>query len=187
MSSRFESAIKEYLWQIFQFSSQLWVHIAIFETTLRETINRALRTTYQRDDWWQIKGFLRKSEQQKVAFYSQSRSKTTLKRQNFVNKSTLGFWTALFTRNYHHRIWIQISEQIPNLKKTDRLDFLNKLKRIKNLRDAIAHHVPILDRNIPKDLDYLCELTNLLSPIMGEETQTSSAKLKKRHHELTHS
>ena len=185
MYSRYETAIKNYIFQIFPFSGLLWVHIAIFETTLRVSVNEALAKIYGRKDWWETKGLLRRRELEKINFYARFSSLRASRDTHFINQSTLGFWASLFTRNYHKRIWLPVVEEMPSLKKVERRAFLKKLNRIKSLRDSIAHHVPILERNVMKDLAYLHELTLLLSPIMSEEIQKSSAEIRVLYRNLT--
>jgi len=54
------------------------------------------------------------------------------------------------------------------------LNFQQKAIVIRDLRNAIAHHAPILHRNLARDLAYMHELTDLLSPGLARALKEQS-------------
>jgi hypothetical protein len=57
-------------------------------------------------------------------------------------------------------------------------EFHRKAREIRNLRNSIAHHGPILRRNLLRDLTYLNELTSLLNPTLAIEVEKRSRALE---------
>ena len=58
-----------------------------------------------------------------------------------------------------------------------REDFYKRAREIRNLRNLIAHHAPILHRNLLRDHQYLHELTMILDPQLAQEVQKRSRVL----------
>jgi hypothetical protein len=92
----------------------------------------------------------------------------------FHDIPSLGFWLTLISNKYGHRIWRHIENQSPSLKSYGRRNFQQKAVIIKDLRNAIAHHAPILHRNLERDLAYIQELIALISPPLAMSLQKRS-------------
>ena len=79
-----------------------------------------------------------------------------------VTNLDLGFWVNLF---YYKYLWKRGLKQVfspENLKKGEIHD---RLKKINKLRNRIAHHEPIFDRNLEKDMQDILEILGWICPI----------------------
>ena len=153
-------------------------YIQIFETTLRNFLSEFLTNTSGQVDWWNTTNY----------FYAKENSiideiKTRLKHSNLDTNSknvisNLGFsfWVELLSKRYHQKIWMKLVKFFP-AHPGRREDFYNKAREIRNLRNVIAHHGPILRRDLFRDHAYLHELTALLDPELANEVKRKSRVL----------
>ena len=173
-----KSSRYEFLLLVAEISSALWVHIQIFETTLRNFLSEFLTNTSGQVDWWNTTNY----------FYAKENSiideiKTRLKHSNLDTNSknvisNLGFsfWVELLSKRYHQKIWMKLVKFFP-AHPGRREDFYNKAREIRNLRNVIAHHGPILRRDLFRDHAYLHKLTALLDPELANEVKRKSRVL----------
>lgn len=76
------------------------------------------------------------------------------------------FWQKMFTQRYDVRIWNKnLLHVMPNLDRTKsihdlRENIYNTLENIRILRNRIAHHEPIFNRNIEDDYKKILEIIN---------------------------
>ncbi len=89
---------------------------------------------------------------------------------------SFSFWIELCSARYYEKVWRRFEVANPVLKDRRR-DFYKKAREIRNLRNLIAHHAPIMRRNLLRDHAYLHELTALLDPELAEEVQKRSRVL----------
>jgi hypothetical protein len=74
------------------------------------------------------------------------------------------FWEKMLTNRYDQRIWNgQLLKVFPNLNPSDpinisRIKIYSDLEKIRKLRNRIAHHEPIFNRNLNNDLSIITEL-----------------------------
>jgi hypothetical protein len=84
-----------------------------------------------------------------------------------VGELNFGFWTFLISSEYEKDLWVpHLHKAFPHLYKPDREKVFRRFKAIKGLRNEIAHHDPILARNLDQDyaniiesLDWICPTT----------------------------
>jgi hypothetical protein len=161
-----------------EIAAALWVHIQSFEVTLRNFIYTSLRRIASNQYWWEIPGLLRSSEcayvQRNIERMSQNRIHITA--QSIADNLSLSFWIKLLGKRYHETIWLKIIKHMP-VYPGRREDFYNKAREIRNLRNSIAHHGPILRRNLFRDHAYLGELTAILDPHLAYEVEKRSRVL----------
>ena len=70
-----------------------------------------------------------------------------------VSEVSFGFWRFLLTGRYRGSIWAQaIRYAFPNLPLQDSQKFSNRIGRLHDLRNRIAHHRPIHHRRLELDL-----------------------------------
>ena len=98
-----------------EISSALWVHVQIFETTLRNFLSDCLTNTSGQSDWWNATNY----------FYAKENSiidqiKTRLKHRNLdansknvISNLGFSFWVELLSRRYHETIWLKIIQYFP--------------------------------------------------------------------------
>lgn len=78
------------------------------------------------------------------------------------------FWESLFTARHDARLWLPhiagTFPHAPSIPATDlRLRVYNDLNVLRNLRNRIAHHEPVLQRNLVQDLKLTIDLIDLRS------------------------
>ena len=162
-----------------EIASALWVHVAAFEITLRNFIHNALSTIYQRIDWWNIPNLLTGVDNIDI-----NRRLLRLKEREitpdpilFIENLTLAFWVHLLSKKYHQKIWIKVLPFF-SVHPGRRESFFKKCRSVKDLRNSIAHHGPILRRNLLRDYEYLTELTRYLNPELALEVERNSRVLE---------
>ena len=172
------SSIYERSILLFEISSALWVHIVAFETTLREFLHDSLSTIYKRNDWWFYPKLLNKDELASIrkTLLHLEPGRLEIKPILVVHNMSFSFWIKLLSKRYHQKIWMKIINLFP-VYPGRRDDFYKKAREIRNLRNAIAHHGPILRRNLIRDNEYLHELTAKLDPQLADEVQKRSRVL----------
>ena len=173
-----QSSKYEHFILISEISAALWVHIIAFETTLRKFIHDSLSDAYKSSTWWFIDKLLTPQDA-KDFYYAEKRlihQKRKVTPILIVHNMSLSFWVELLSRRYHEKIWLKIVNYFPSYPGR-REDFYKKAREIRNLRNLIAHHAPIMRRNLLRDHAYLHELTALLDPELAEEVQKRSRVL----------
>ena len=159
-------------------AAALWVHIQTFEVTLRNFIYTSMKQVFNESLWWEIPGLLLHSEyvyvQGTIERMLQNRVKISA--QSIVDNLSLSFWIKLLGKRYHETIWLKIIKYMPGYPGR-REDFYNKAREIRNLRNSIAHHGPIMRRNLIRDHAYLGELTAIFDPELAREVEKRSRVL----------
>lgn len=173
VSSSWESL----LWNS-EISAALWVHIAAFEVTLRTFLDSVLSSLYRSNSWWECQNLLSEGE---LADLRRIQKRITSRkldqdRQFLIDNLSLSFWIKLLGKRYHETIWLKIIKYMP-VYPGRREDFYNKAREIRNLRNSIAHHGPIMRRNLIRDHAYLGELTAILDPELACEVEKRSRVL----------
>lgn len=79
------------------------------------------------------------------------------------------FWQTMFTASHQQRLWDpDICTAFANTSITSAKHLRNKihadLERIRQLRNRLAHHEPVFNRDLQADLDAMLELIHLRSP-----------------------
>ena len=163
---------------ISEISAALWVHIIAFETTLRDFISEKLQRIYEVIDWWLVPNLLSRSDLKDIdyAIKRLNGRQLPISNENIVANLSFSFWVELLSKRYHQKIWMKLVKFFPAYPGR-REDFYNKAREIRNLRNVIAHHGPILRRDLFRDHAYLHELTALLDPELANEVKRKSRVL----------
>ena len=163
---------------ISEISAALWVHIMAFETTLRDFISEKLQRIYGVFDWWLVPNLLSRSDLKDInyAIRRLNGRQLPISNENVVANLSFSFWVELLSKRYHQKIWMKLVKFFPAYPGR-REDFYNKAREIRNLRNVIAHHGPILRRDLFRDHAYLHELTALLDPELANEVKRKSRVL----------
>ena len=163
---------------ISEISAALWVHIMAFETTLRDFISENLQRIYGVINWWLVPNLLSRSDLKDVnyAIKRLNGRQLPISNENIVANLSFSFWIELLSKRYHQKIWMKLVKFFPAYPGR-REDFYNKAREIRNLRNVIAHHGPILRRDLFRDHAYLHELTALLDPELANEVKRKSRVL----------
>ena len=177
-SSPYESYLFDFIILVAELSGGLWVHIQIFETTLRQFLAKRLTAIYGTQSWWDIPFLLNKDDYSNISKVMQRLKGKDIQitSEHVVDNLSLSFWIKLLGKRYHETIWLKIIKYMP-VYPGRREDFYNKAREIRNLRNSIAHHGPILRRNLIRDHAYLGELTAILDPELAREVEKRSRVL----------
>lgn len=85
-----------------------------------------------------------------------------------VAELNFGFWVSIFGPKYDTSLWVPaLRHAFPNRpKRCERKGVSGRLNAIRRLRNRVAHHEPILHRNVAQDhaqiidaLDWMCPFT----------------------------
>jgi hypothetical protein len=171
------SSFEEYILN-FEVSAALWVHIAAFEVTLRNFLHNSLRKIYRAKAWWDSENLLAPNERGRIEKVMERLKirKLSSNPKTIIENLSLSFWVELLGKRYHETIWLKIIKYMP-VYPGRREDFYNKAREIRNLRNSIAHHGPIMRRDLIRDHAYLGELTAILDPELAREVEKRSRVL----------
>jgi hypothetical protein len=156
-------------------SESLYISLQMLEVALRNRIHTVMTEAHQ-EDWFQHQEFIlgaRQGEQLNKAMRDIEGREPTVGR--LVAALTFGFWTAMFGKDYETlwRTTLHRIAQRPDEKPLTRRDFSGPLTRIRELRNRIAHHEPIVHwGDLPKLHAKIMELTGWLSPPAAEWSAT---------------
>ena len=68
-----------------------------------------------------------------------------------ISELSFGFWTALCSRPYSQSLWIPYLHRAFPTRDWDTGLLFARLEAIRKLRNRVAHHEPILNRNLDQD------------------------------------
>ncbi len=173
-----ETSNYEFFFLNLAISNELWVQITAFEITLRNFINFSLAQIYQSSYWWSVSNLINEPDLRNIARAIQRIKHKGLSEtvKNITESLDLSFWIKLLSKPYHETIWMKLLKYFPTYPGR-REDFYKRAREIRNLRNLIAHHAPILHRNLLRDHQNLHELTMILDPQLAQEVQKRSRVL----------
>ena len=168
----------EYFLLVAEISAALWVHILTFETTLRNFMHYSLKKSYNQHLWWLSPGLLFKTDALEISQVIRRLHRRNLEEneENIISNLSLSFWIELLSKRYHQKVWNKLVKYFP-VHPGRREEFHRKAREIRNLRNSIAHHGPIMRRNLIRDHEYLHELTATLDPDLADAVQKRSRVL----------
>ena len=173
-----ETSNYEFFFLNLAISNELWVQITAFEIILRNFINFSLAQIYQSSYWWSVSNLINEPDLRNIARAIQRIKHKGLSEtvKNITESLDLSFWIKLLSKPYHETIWMKLLKYFPTYPGR-REDFYKRAREIRSLRNLIAHHAPILHRNLLRDHQYLHELTMILDPQLAQEVQKRSRVL----------
>jgi hypothetical protein len=149
-------------------SEALYIPLQMLEIALRNRIHVVMSETFH-ERWFEDEGRLlgsREPEQLKKALDDILNRKKEAIPGQVIAELTFGFWTAMLGTDYEV-LWQTSLHKIAmrsNGKRLRRKDLSAPLASIRNIRNRIARHEPILYFNIPKHYENMLTLTEWLSP-----------------------
>lgn len=146
------AAARLYGWNVAA-SCALWGDFAILEVCLRNAIHAALAERAGRDEWWAVTPLHRADAARvdQAVRAANARSRTGAKAGDVVSELTLGFWAGLVANRYHQRLWEPVLHRAFPRLDTTRRELHSKLERLRKLRNRVAHHEKIFNRDIADD------------------------------------
>ena len=168
-SNNERAALELYAWNA-QVSGALLTPLHICEVVVRNTVSETLESKYG-DKWPWSQSFERSLTNPSVGYNQQkdlknSRKKVTTTGQ-LIPELKFVFWQKMFTARYDQRLWGQHLKQVlPNLDQAKtvsqlRKDIYDDLEQIRKLRNRIAHHEPIFNRNLDDDFQKIVKLVEV--------------------------
>lgn len=149
-----------YSWDL-DISSALWRHFNILEIGLRSDLSIQLTRMSPSTNWWLNENLLLRSEKLKIAALG-DKNGTPFTQDEIITRLTLRFWASLLSKKYHQRLWqAGLEDAFPNFQ-GKRREIHIKLERLRKLRNRIAHHEPIIDREINLDVNLIVEVCGTL-------------------------
>jgi hypothetical protein len=142
-----------------------------FRNSLHNTLGKDLGL-----DWYE-----RKPLKPSTIDYVQD-AKTNLRRRSetitpgkIVAEMNFGFWTLLVSSEYEKALWVpHLHKAFPHLHKPDRETVFRRFRSLKTLRNAIAHHDPIISRNLSQDYSNSIEALGWICPTTATWVQSKN-------------
>ena len=141
------------------------------EVALRNAVNNSLADRHG-DFWFNDADLLKHSELERAKHATQ-RVRKQLTAGRVVAELNFGFWVALFAKGYEARLWRTNLHRLfaPQPK---RHELHGQLDRLRTLRNRVAHHEPILQRDLQTDYDKIIWILKMLSPTTAAWTKHHS-------------
>ncbi|WP_419921971.1 Abi family protein [Candidatus Poriferisodalis sp.] len=153
-----QDALRLYTWNT-AVSAAFYGPLQALEIALRNAVHSAMSVGHDQN-WLQTGQVLRQSEQHTVKMTTRrlSKAKKQINPDSVVSELTFGFWVALFANVYDTSIWRTDLFRVflPRIK--NRSHIHDVLDRLRTLRNRIAHHEPIFQRNLQHDYDRIRQI-----------------------------
>ena len=160
-------ALKLYEWNT-GLSESFYGLLQGLEVALRNAMHSVMCNAYGRLDWYEAcplseahKDTIRKAKQRILG------DKKLLVPGKVVSELTFGFWVVLTSPPYAQSLWDKFLHKA-FVKKLGRKTIHKRLDKIRKLRNRVAHHESILDRNLKDDFSLIVETVHWLCPITAE-------------------
>lgn len=155
-------------------SEALYGVIQGFEIALRNALDRVLAKELGHPDWYDHIGW----EQKELESIQKAKENITtwgktVTPGRVIAELTLGFWVQLIARKYEKALWVKYLHRVFPLK-LNRKALFRRFDSIKNLRNRIAHHEPIISRDLQQDYAGIIEAIKWISPIVSEWVETTN-------------
>lgn len=170
------SALVLYAWNA-EVSGALLAPLHICEVVVRNAVADALEAVY--GPCWPWHKTFERSLPSPPQGYSPQRDLRNARRSvsttgKVIPELKFVFWQKMFTRRYDARIWDKHLQRVmPNLDPKQSLPMLREsiykdLEQIRLLRNRIAHHEPIFNRNLTDDYQNILKLVRYRCIITAE-------------------
>lgn len=174
-----KAALELHVWNT-NLGSALFPPLQTVEIILRNRIDAELSVHFARPDWYLAfpsapahrdfnkYKFLR-DEVQSARNKLGRAGKNSNHPPNVISQLSFGFWVAMFERSFHRDLWHPALYKVfPTLsRQTDRKTVWDALKKFKDMRNKIAHHDAIFNKNLSSFhqeifdfADYICPHTS---------------------------
>ena len=141
--------------------------IQALEVTLRNTMHRLLSNQYG-DDWYETVNLAHSQhkaiESAKQALRREGKTETPAR---IIAASSFGLWVGLLAKGNDRLLWRPLLHRAFSPTPA-RADVYDQLDRLRTLRNRIAHHEPIIRRNLRNDYDRILRLLEMLSPEVAD-------------------
>lgn len=178
------SALNLYLWNA-QISGVFLAPLHICEVVVRNTVADVLQQKYG-ERWAWVPAFEQSLPSQPVG-YSPRRDLLNARRNaqtvgEVITELKFAFWQRMFTSRHDVRLWdpylFQVMPGLDASKPVDQLrrDIYDDLEKIRTLRNRIAHHEPILTRNLADDFMCITRMIAYRSQVTADWMTSNNEK-----------
>ena len=165
-------ALALYVWNA-EIASEFLVPLHLCEVAIRNAVSDAVSAQYG-PRWPWVDGFVKSLPDPKKG-YNPRRDVMTVRHKvattgKVIPEVKFVFWQKMFTSRYDNAVWDhQLKHVLPGAQKGASVPELRgrvyaDLDRIRLLRNRIAHHEPIIARDLRADLDAIADLVALRCP-----------------------
>lgn len=185
-----EKAIELYTWNA-QVSAALMHPLHVCEVIIRNAVAEVLSQKYG-EQWPWSQGF-EQSLPNPGPVYSPTRDLQAVrnkfqKTSEVIPELKFVFWQMMFTKRHDGRLWNQhLKSAFPNLPnqptKENRSMIHADLESVRKLRNRVAHHEPLLQRNLNDDLNKIHQLIEFRcsnTKAWVEKTQSAMSLIQAR-------
>ena len=162
-SSTKPEALEYYRWNT-ALSGAFYGPLQCLEVGLRNAVHERLAPRYGAT-WYQNQTIMRGPG---LAMASEAIDRITVLRKpvspgRVVAELSFGFWVGLFSNAYDATLWRQDLHRLFS-PRPHRSDLHDKLDRLRTLRNRIAHHEPIFQRNLVDDFNRIQDVLRSVAP-----------------------
>jgi hypothetical protein len=157
-------SIKLYEWNT-GLSESFYGLLQGLEVSLRNAMHSALCAECGRQDWYEVyplsdphKDMIRKAKARILG------DKKPLIPGKVVSEMTFGFWVVLTSPPYAQTVWDKALHKA-FVRKLGRKAIHRRLEKIRKLRNRVAHHESILERNLKDDFSLIVETVHWICPV----------------------
>lgn len=155
-----------------QLSECFYTPLHMLEVALRNRIHHVLGEA-SGEGWYDLPAYQANARQPEMLARARQELRDAHKVESpgaVVAALTFGFWTSLIGKEYENT-WQQVLHRIarrPDGRGLRRKDLTRPLGPIRQLRNRVAHHEPILHWDLPKHHAAMIELIGWLSPVAAD-------------------
>lgn len=163
------AALVLYAWNA-QIAAAFLAPLHIGEVVIRNSVSDALQNVYG-PRWPWSPGFEQSLPTPKIGYSPRRDLQNARKGQTSTGKVIpelkFVFWQKMFTSRYDHRLWNanlrRVFANLNTFKSVGQLrqEIYDGLEEVRKLRNRIAHHEPIFNRNLNEDFDSIVRLIEL--------------------------
>ncbi len=161
-------AVQFYEWNT-ALSESLYGLLQGLEVALRNSMHGVLTAAFQTEFWFDTVGLLH--PQQEAVAKARRRlaaEKRAITAGKLVAELSFGFWTGLTGHAYAQRLWIpHLHRAFPNARLGHKRAH-ERLDAIRLLRNRIAHHEPVLDRDLANDVRDIGDTIAWICPVTAQ-------------------
>jgi len=162
-------AIRLYEWNT-KLSEAFYSAIQGFEVTLRNAIHEVMADELQREDWYDAIPLHEEHRQ----WVNRAKDRVAdngheITPGRVIAELMFGFWVALTNTDYAQALWDQHVHKAFHETRVGRKEAAKRLKKIRFLRNRVAHHESIIghinrERNLKLDMQEILEATSWICP-----------------------
>lgn len=158
-----QQALDLYQWNL-QVSSALFECLGVCEVVVRNAVANAIQAEHGAEWAFNVR-FVRTMKQNRRDELLNARQATT---EQTICELPFVFWQGFFTSRFDDEIWKKHwAVALPNAKHADlqamRAEVFDSLEKLRKLRNRIAHHEPIFNRNLQGDYKRIIKIIGYCS------------------------